>query len=135
MGLFSVRPKTRKNAYAARRVMGIHEGGEIDYRDIRPRDRLQVVLDDGEHPPQFDRSMRRGVASFYRTIAIRDLRQTADNESAHCVTVRAQGSLVRSAGGGGSQWLEYTVTSASPEATCEAAIPRQRRHPRTSSKW
>ena len=116
LGLFSVRPRTRKNAYAARRVVGVSEGDEIDYRDIKPRDLLRVMLDDGEHPTQFDRSMRRGVASFYRTIAVRDLRQAVDSESAHCVTVRAQGSLVRSDGDGGSHWLEYRVTSSSPRS-------------------
>ena len=116
LGLFSVRPKTRKNAFAARRVVGMREGDEIDYRDIKPRDLLRVMLDDGEHATQFDRSMRRGVASFYRTIALRDLRQSADGASAYCVTVRAQGNLVRSDGDGGLHWLEYKVTSASPRS-------------------
>lgn len=115
-GFFWVRPATRKNAYAARRVRGVRDGDEIDYRDIRPGDLLHLELDDGEHLRQFDRSMRRGVASFYRTIAVWDLQCPGENLNAHCITVRAQGSLVGSADDEGSTWLEFKVISAAPRS-------------------
>ena len=39
-GFFMVNPKTRKQAFAAREVIGVRDGDQIDYGDIRPRDRL-----------------------------------------------------------------------------------------------
>ncbi|MDE0613414.1 MAG: hypothetical protein OXI32_03265 [bacterium] len=115
-GFFAVRPKTRKQAFAARRIVGIRGGRQIDYSDIRPRDRLRVMLDAGEHPTVFDRSMRRGVVSYYRTVAIRDIESPAAEEHAHCVTVRTRGDLLPAADGEDSRWLEYEVTSAAPRS-------------------
>ena len=89
---------------------------EVDYREIRPRDRLRVMLDEGEHSKVLDRSMRRGVVSFYRTVAIRELGGPGPSEHAHCVTVRTRGSVVRVAGDAGSQLLEYAVTAAAPRS-------------------
>ena len=116
-GFFLVRPKTRKQVFAARLVVGVRGSSEVDYREIRPRDRLRVMLDEGEHPKVFDRSMRRGVVSFYRTVAIRELGGPGSSEHAHCVTVRTRGNVVRVAGDAGSQWLEYPVTAAAPRST------------------
>ena len=116
-GFFMVRPKTRKQVFAARLVVGVRGNSEVDYREIRPRDRLWVMLDEGEHPKVFDRSMRRGVVSFYRTVAIRELGGPGSSEHAHCVTVRTRGNVVRVAGDAGSQWLEYAVTAAAPRST------------------
>ena len=116
-GFFMVRPKTRKQVFAARQVVAMRGSSEIDYREIRPRDRLRVMLDEGEHLKVFDRSMRRGVVSFYRTIAIRELAGPGLSEHAHCVTVRTRGSVVPVAGNAGSQWLEYAVTAAAPRST------------------
>ena len=115
-GFFMVRPKTRKQAFATRKVVGVRDGRQIDYCDIRPRDRLRIMLDEGEHPAVFDRSMRRGVVSFYRTVAIRDIEGPGSSENAHCVTVRTRGDLLTVVDEAGSQWLEYEVTSAAPRS-------------------
>ena len=115
-GFFSVRPKSRKHAFAALRVTGMHLGDEIGYRDVRPRDRLRVMLDEGEHLTVFDRCMRRGVASFYRTLAIRELDDPAAGIRAHCVTVRTRGELVRDPCEARHRWLEYEVTAAPPRS-------------------
>ena len=115
-GFLMVHPKTRKQVFAACKVVAARGSREVDYREIRPRDRLRIMLDDGEHPTVFDRSMRRGVVSFYRTVAIRELECPGSSEHAHCVTVRTQGSVVRDAGDAGSQWLEYAVTAAAPRS-------------------
>ena len=115
-GFFMVRPKTRKQAFATRKIVGIRDGHQIDYCDIRPRDRMRIMLDKGEHPAVFDRSMRRGVVSFYRTIAIREIEGPGFSESAHCVTVRTRGDLLPAVDEAGSQWLEYEVTSAAPRS-------------------
>ena len=115
-GFFMVGPKTRKQAFAARNVVAVRGSSEIDYQQIRPRDRLRIMLDEGEHPKVFDRSMRRGVASFYRTVAIRELGGPGSGNHAHCVTVRTRGSVVRVAGDESSQWLEYTVIAAAPRS-------------------
>ena len=115
-GFFMVRPKTRKQAFATRKIVGIRDGRQIDYCDIRPRDRLRIMLDEGEHPAVFDRSMRRGVVSFYRTVAIREVERPGLNENAHCVTVRTRGELLPAVDDTGSQWLEYEVTSAAPRS-------------------
>ena len=115
-GFFMVRPKTRKQAFATRKVVGVRDGRQIDYCDIRPRDRLRIMLDEGEHPAVFDRSMRRGVVSFYRTVAIREIERPGSSENAHCVTVRTRGELLPAVDDAGSQWLEYEVTSAAPRS-------------------
>lgn len=115
-GFFMVRPTTPKQVFAARNVVGVRGSSEVDYRQIRPRDRLRVMLDEGEHRKVFDRSMRRGVVSFYRTVAIRDLTDPGSSELAHCVTVRTRGSVVRVAGDAGPRWLEYAVTAAAPRS-------------------
>ena len=115
-GFFMVRPKTRKQAFAIRKIVGIRDGHQIDYCDIRPRDRLRIMLDEGEHRAVFDRSMRRGVVSLYRTIAIREIEGPGFSESAHCVTVRTRGDLLPAVDEAGSQWLEYEVTSAAPRS-------------------
>ena len=115
-GFFMVRPKTRKQAFAARRIVGVRDGRQIDYCEIRPRDRLRLMLDEGEHPAVFDRSMRRGVVSFYRTVAIREIESPGSGEHAHCVTVRTRGVLSPAVDGEDSQWLEYEVTSAAPRS-------------------
>ena len=115
-GFFAVRPKTRKQAFAARRIVGVRGGRQIDYGDTRPRDRLRLMLDEGEHPTVFDRSMRRGVVSYYRTVAIREIESPASGEHAHCVTVRTRGELLPAVDGEDSRWLEYEVTSAAPRS-------------------
>ena len=115
-GFFTVRPKTRKQVFAAWKVVGAHVGSEIDYRELRPRDHLRIMLDEGEHPTVLDRSMRRGVASFYRTVAIRDLNSPDSSQRAHCVTVRTRGNIIRASSGTGSQWLDYEVIAASPRS-------------------
>ena len=116
IGFFMVRPKTHKQAFATRKILGIRDGRQIDYGDIRPRDRLRIMLDEGKHPAVFDRSMRRGVVSFYRTIAIREIERPGFNENAHCVTVRTRGELLPTVDEAGTQWLEYEVTSAPPRS-------------------
>ncbi|WP_423920937.1 hypothetical protein [Candidatus Poriferisodalis sp.] len=113
-GFFTVRPKTRKHAFAAVEVAGVHDSSVIDFRDVRPRDRLRVMLDKGEHSSVFDRSMRRGVLSFYRTVAIRDLGDPDSDNAACCVTVRTRGSLVREPTGRHRSWLEFEVIAAAP---------------------
>ena len=115
-GFFMVRPKRRKQVFAARKVVGVRGSSEFDCREIRPRDRLRIMLDEGEHRTVFDRSMRRGVVSFYRTVAIRELECPGSSEHAHCVTVRTRGSVERVAGDEGSQWLEYAVIAAAPRS-------------------
>ena len=115
-GFFMVRPKTRKQVFAACKAIGIRGSSEIDYREIRPRDHLRIMLDEGEHPTVFDRSMRRGVVSFYRTVAIRELGGPDSSKQAHCMTVRTRGSVVRDADDPDSQWLEYAVTAAPPRS-------------------
>ena len=114
-GFFMVRPKTRKHAFAVRRVVGMRAGNAIDYRNIRPRDDLRVMLDEGEHHTVLDRSMRRGVLSFYRTVAIRELESPSADEHAHCVTIRTQGHLVGD-GDASSRWLEYAAIAAPPRS-------------------
>ena len=86
-GFLMVRPKTRKQVFAACKVVGVRGSSEIGYREIRPRDSLRIMLDEGEHPTVFDRSMRRGAVSFYRTVAIRELECPGANEHAHCVVI------------------------------------------------
>ena len=115
-GFFMVRPKTPKQAFATRKIVGIRDGLQINYSDLRPRDRVQIMLDEGEHPAVFDRSMRRGVVSFFRTIAIREIEGPGFNDNAHCVTVRTRGEVLPAADDAGSQWLEYEVTSAAPRS-------------------
>ena len=115
-GFFMVRPKTRKQVFAACKIIGMRGSSEIDYREIRPRDHLRIVLDEGEHPTVFDRSMRRGVVSFYRTVAIRELGGPDSSEQAHCITVRTRGSVVRDADDPDIRWLEYAVTAAPPRS-------------------
>ena len=115
-GFFMVRPTTPKQVFAVRDVVGMRGSSEVAYQEIRPRDRLRVMLDEGEYRKVFDRSMRRGVVSFYRTVAIRELTAPGSSEQAHCVTVRTRGSVVRSAGDAGSPWLEYAVTAAAPRS-------------------
>ena len=121
-GFFMVRPRSAKYAFAACGAAGVRDGEQIDYDGIRPRDRLAILLDQGEHPSVFDRSMRRGVASFCRTIAIRDLAEPTHNEVTHCVTVRVRGSLIQASDG--SRWLEYEVIGASPRSKrCSGPVP------------
>ena len=115
-GFFMVGPRTRKQVFAACRIVGVHDGRQIDYCDIRPRDRLRIMLDEGEHLAVFDRSMRRGVVNFYRTVAIRDIESPGSSENAHCVTVRTRGDLLTVVDEAGSQWLEYEGTSAAPRS-------------------
>ncbi|MDE0134525.1 MAG: hypothetical protein OXM54_06760 [Acidimicrobiaceae bacterium] len=115
-GFFSVRPKSRKQVFAARAVVGMHCGSEIDHRCVRQRDTLRIGLDEGEHPGVFDRSIRRGVASYYRTVAIRDLGDPESGSRAHCVTVRTRGNLRRVSDEGLLLWVEYEVTAASPRS-------------------
>lgn len=115
-GLLMVGPRTRKQVFAAREIVGISDGRRIAYRGIRPRGRLRIMLDEGEHTDVFDRSMRRGVASLYRTVAIREIGFAGLGKMAHCVTVRTRGDLVPSVDEAGSQWLEYDVTSAAPRS-------------------
>ena len=117
VGFFAVSPRTRKQVFAARRIVGVRDGREIDYCDIRPRDRLWIMLDEGEHPAVFDRSMRRGVVSFLRTIAIREIEHPDSSEYAHCVTVRTRGDLLPAVDDAGSQCVEYEVTSAAPRSS------------------
>ena len=113
---FMVGPRTRKQEFSARKIIGVRDGRQIDYCDIRPRDRLRIMLDEGEHPAVFDRSMRRGVVNFYRTVAIREIEGPVSSENAHCVTVRTRGELFTVVDEAGSQWLEYEVTSAAPRS-------------------
>ena len=115
-GFFMVGPKTRKQAFATREIAGVRDGQQIDYCDIRPRDRLRIMLDEGEHPAVFDRSMRRGVVNFYQTVAIREIDRPGFDENAHCVTVRTRGELVPAGDEAGPRWLEYEVTSAAPRS-------------------
>ena len=115
-GFFMVGPKTRKQVFAVRKVIGVRDGSEVDYQQIRPRDCLRIMLDEGEHPTVFDRSLRRGVVSFYRTVAIRELGCPGSSEYAHCVTVRTRGSVVGVAGDAGSRWLEYPVIADAPRS-------------------
>lgn len=119
-GFFMVGPRTRKQVFAAREIVGVREGRQIGYGDIRPRDRLRIMLDEGEHTAVFDRSVRRGVVSFYRTVAIREIRWPGSNENAHCVTVRTRGDLLPASDEAGSQWLEYEATSAAPRSNCRS---------------
>ena len=116
IGFFMVGPMTRKQVFAARSIVGFRDGNEIDYWDIRPRDCLRIMLDEGEHTAVFDRSMRRDVGSFYRTVAIREIGQTGSSENTHCVTVRTRGNLLPPVDGARTQWLEYEVTSAAPRS-------------------
>ena len=118
-GFFRVCPKTRKQAFAVRRVVGMRAGNAIDYQDIRSRDDLRVMLDEGEHLTVLDRSMRRGALSFYRTVAIRELDSPNADEHAHCVTIRVRGHLVGD-GDAGSRWLEYAVIAAPPRSNCRS---------------
>lgn len=123
IGFFMVHPKTRKQAFAARKIVGVRDDRQIDYWEIRPRDRLQLMLDEGEHPAVFDRSMRRGVASFYRTVAIREIERPGFDEHAYCVTVRTRGELLPPVGDDkGSRWLEYEVTSAAPRSNRRSGL-------------
>lgn len=115
-GFFSVRPKARKQVFAACEVVAVRDGSEMDHRGIRPRDTVRIVLDAGEHPKVFDRSIRRGVASYYRTVAIRDLDDPESSKSAHCVTVRTQGMHRRVHGEKGVWMLEFEATGASPRS-------------------
>ena len=115
-GFFSVRPKSRKQVFAACDVFAVRDGREMDYRGIRPRDTVRILLDAGEHPEVFDRSMRRGVASYYRTVAIRDLDDPESSRSAHCVTVRTRGMLRRDHDEDGLRILEFAATGASPRS-------------------
>ena len=115
-GFFMVRPKTRKQAFATREIVGVRDGCQIDYCCIRPRDRLRIMLDEGEHPAVFDRSMRRGVVNFYQTVAIREIDRPGFDENAHCVTVRTRGQLIPAVDEAGPRWLEYEVTSAAPRS-------------------
>ena len=115
-GFFRVGARTRKQVFAIRKIVGVRDGRQIDYCEIRPRDRVRIMLDEGEHPAVFDRSMRRGVVSFYRTIAIREIEGPGFSENAHCLTVRTRGELLPALDDAGSQWLEFEVTSAAPRS-------------------
>ena len=119
-GFFMVSPKTRKQVFAARKIVGMRNSRPIDYCDIRPRDSLRIMLDEGEHSAVLDRSMRRGVVSFYRTVAIREIEASGSGENAHCVTVRTRGDLLTAVDDAGAQWLEYEVTSAAPRSNCRS---------------
>ena len=121
-GFFMVGPKTPKQVFAVCGIVGARDSNLIDYREVRPRDYLGVMLDEGEHPASFDRAMRRGIASLSRTIAIRDLSEPECNGNAHCVTVRARGNLGRATDGSDHQWLEYEVTSAPPRSSGRSGL-------------
>ena len=115
-GFFMVGPMRRKQVFAAREIVGVQDDRQINYWGIRPRDRLRIMLDEGEHTAVFDRSMRRGMVNFYRTVAIRKIGRPGSRENAHCVTVRTRGDLLPPVDEAGSQWLEYEVTSAAPRS-------------------
>ena len=115
-GFFVVSPKSPKQVFAVCGIVGVRDGELVDYRELAPRDHLMVMLDEGEYPKAFDRSMRRGVISFYRTIAVREMSNAEAGEYAHCVTVRAQGMLIRVGGKEGALWMAFEVTSPSPRS-------------------
>lgn len=121
-GFFTVGPKAPKRVFAACGIVGARGNDLIGYREVRPRDHLGVMLDEGEYAASFDRAMRRGIANLSRTIAIRDLSDPECDANAHCVTVRVRGNLVRAVAGSGDQWLEYQVTSAAPRGNSRSGL-------------
>lgn len=125
-GFLFVTPNTRKQVFWVHSAVGVRSGSEINYAEIRAGDNLRVVLEDGERPNTFVKSLKRGSSGGYRTIAIRDLDSPRIQPHAHCVTVRTRGVYApTSIDGRVPQWLQYDMVAAAPRrgfANGEAAL-------------
>ena len=118
-GFFWVKPTTPKQCFLARRVVGIRDGREMPYKDLRPGDGVRVELEECEHADTFVKSLKRGSVGGYRTIALRDTEDPDEEGMAYCVTVRTRGRFAPSvADGTRPLWLQFDAVGASPRSTC-----------------
>ena len=117
LGFLFVVPNTRKHAFWVNSAMAIRDGREIAYSEIRAGDKLRVVLDGGERPKAFTRSLKRGNSGGYRMIAIREFADAGVPRYAHCITVRTRGMYAPTrVDGRVPQWLQYDVVAAAPRS-------------------
>ena len=118
-GFFWVGPTTPKHPFWARRVVGIRDGREIDYESVRVGDGLRVVLESNEHPDSLVKSLRRGSAGGYRTIAVRNIEEPEVRERAYCVTIRTRGRFAPAVPDGTEPlWLQFDAVNAAPRSRC-----------------
>ena len=116
-GFLFVKPNTRKQAFWAQSAIGMRSGCEIASTEIRAGDKLRVVLENGERPNTFVKSLKRGSSGGYRTIAIRDLDDPQMKLHAHCVTVRTRGMYAPTVlDGRVPQWMQYDVVVEAPRS-------------------
>ena len=113
-------PNTRKQAFWVDTAIAIRDGREIAYSEIRAGDKLRVVLESGERPNAFIRSLIRGSSGGYRMVAIREFAGACLPQHAHCVTVRARGMYAPTGVDGRvPQWLQFDVVAAAPRSRFE----------------
>ena len=117
LGFLFVVPNTRKRAFWVDTAIAIRDGREVAYSEIRAGDKLRVVLESGERPNAFIRSLKRGNSGGYRMIAIREFGGTGAPRHAHCVTVRTSGMYAPTrVDGRVPQWLQFDVVAAAPRS-------------------
>ena len=117
LGFLFVVPNTRKYVFGVDTAIAIRDDREIPYSEIRAGDKLRVVLECGERPNAFIRSLKRGNSGGYRMIAIRKFGGAGVSRYAHCVTVRTRGMYAPTrADGRVPQWLQYDVVAAAPRS-------------------
>lgn len=118
-GFFWLKPTTPKQCFLARRVVGIRNGREMPYRNVRAGDGLRVVLEECEQPDGFVKSLKRGGSIGFSTIALQDTEDPSDQQMVYCVTVRARGRFVPSVPDGTEPlWLQFEAVSAAPRSAC-----------------
>ena len=117
LGFLFVVPNTRKRAFWVDTAIAIRDGREVAYSEIRAGDKLRVVLESGERPNAFIRSLKRGNSGGYRMIAIREFGGAGAPRHAHCVTVRTSGMYAPTrVDGRVPQWLQFDVVAAAPRS-------------------
>lgn len=116
---FWAKPTTPKQCFLARRVVGVRDGSEIPYGHVSPGDGVRVELESCEQPDMLVKSLRRSNAGGFGTIALRDMEGPGEQQTAHCVTVRARGRFAPSVPDGTEPlWLQFDIVSAAPRSTC-----------------
>ncbi len=116
---FWAKPTTPKQCFLARRVVGVRDGSEIPYGHVSPGDGVRVELESCEQPDMLVKSLRRSSAGGFSTIALRDMEDPGEQQTAHCVTVRARGRYAPSVPDGTEPlWLQFDIVSAAPRSTC-----------------
>ena len=117
LGFLFVVPNSRKQVFWMDTANAIRDDREMHYAEIRAGDKLRVVLESGERPNAFIRSLKRGNSGGYRMIAIREFGGAGVSRHAHCVTIRTRGMYEPTrVDGRVPQWLQYDVVAAAPRS-------------------